>query len=312
MRWWRNPHHFLHRQSFNHMNHKYIDDLDIIDRYLMGNLPADESEHFEEHFVSCSRCADQMEANRDLIQGLRLVASQESSEVQSGSLRGPTRYSRHVVSRRWLALASAFLLLVAVVGAIAISRIRLSMREADQAKSVATEWEHRYEEEQQSASLIDEKHQETERELAAELNRLRAELENKRTQAQSDIARQYAFSVQPQINLPIIGLQSARGNASQPNSTRELDLPSSPSSFVISLALEGAGGYKAYRMTILSDGREIWERGGLKPNQYNSLLVGFNSTFFRNGNYVLTVEGIAGDDRTSVVGMYFLRVLKRP
>ena len=110
--------------SFNHMDHKYIDELDLVDRYLMGSLPIEESERFEEHFVNCSRCADQMEANRDLIQGLRLVASHESSEVRGGSLSEPTRYSRHVVSRRWLALASAFLLLVAFVCAIEISRVR--------------------------------------------------------------------------------------------------------------------------------------------------------------------------------------------
>lgn len=293
------------------MDHKYIDEFELVDRYMMGSLPVDESERFEEHFVNCARCVDQMEATRDLIQGLRLVASHQPGQVER-RLSGPTWYSRHVVSRRWFALASAFLLLVALVGAIAINRIRLARSEADLAKSVSSEWEHRYEEERQSASLVDKKLQETERELGAEINRLRAEVDNKRTQEHSDIASQYVASEQPQINVPIIELQTARGGEPRSDSTKELNLSSSPSRFVISLPLEGAGGYKDYRLTILSHGREIWKRRGLKRNQYNSLTASFNSTFFRNGDYVLTVEGIAGDGRASVVGQHFLHVLKRP
>jgi hypothetical protein len=288
------------------MDHKYIDELELVDRYLMGRLPVDESARFEEHFVDCSRCVDRLEATKDLIQGLRLVATHQPAEGQGYSSRGLHWYSRHVVSRKWFALAGGFLLLVSLAGMGVSNRIRLSRIEADQAKSVSAQWERRYEEERQAASLVDGKHEETEHELASQLNQLHAELENERK-----IAQQYEGSKQPQINLPIFGLKSARGSQSSADTINELTIPRSPASFVISLALEGDGGYKDYRVTILRDhGQLIWKGRGFKPDRYNSLSVGFNSTFFRDGNYLLTVEGVAGDGNASVVGKYSFRVLK--
>lgn len=81
---------------------------------------------------------------------------------------------------------------------------------------------------------------------------------------------------------------------------------------MISLALEGEGNHKAYRMAILRNGNFIWKGTGLKPDSHNSLSVGFNSTFFREGDYLLRVEGVAEDNSTRVVGEYSIRVLKTP
>jgi hypothetical protein len=80
---------------------------------------------------------------------------------------------------------------------------------------------------------------------------------------------------------------------------------------MISVALEGESGYKTYTMAIRSErGQPVWKGLGFKPNQYNALSVGFNSAFFRSGNYVLTVEGIARDGKASVIGMYPMTVRK--
>lgn len=291
------------------MDHKYIDELDLVDRYLMGRLPVDESARFEEHFVDCSRCVDRLEATKNLMQGLRFVATHQPVEEQAHSTRGLHWYSRHVVSRKWFAMAGGFLLLVSLAGLVVSNRIRLSRIEAEQAKSVSAQWERRYEEERESASQVDAKHQETERELTRQLNKLQAELEK---QERTGIAHQYDGSKQPQINPLIFQLVSARGSGSSA-SINELAIPSSPTSLLISLTLEGEGGYKDYRMTIRGDhGQSIWKRRGFKPNQYDSLAAGFNSTFFRDGDYLLTVEGVAGDGSTSVVGKYSFRVVKTP
>jgi hypothetical protein len=66
-------------------------------------------------------------------------------------------------------------------------------------------------------------------------------------------------------------------------------------------------------MTIRgSRNQEVWKGRGIKPNRYSSVSVGFNSTLFRSGDYLLTVEGVAGDGSTSVLGKYSFRVRKTP
>ncbi len=290
------------------MDHKYIDELDIVDRYLMGKLPVDESARFEEHFVDCSDCTDRLETTKAFVEGLRLVASERAPEARINIPKGRFWYLR---SRKAFALAAGVLSLVVLASAVLVfNQIRRSRAEADQARSVSAQWERRYEEEHQAASSVDAKHQETERELTRQLNQLQAEIEK---QERTGIAHQYDGSKQPQINPLIFDLVSARGGESSSASTNELIIPRSPTSFSITVALEEEGSYKDYRMTILGDhGQLIWKGSGFKPNRYNALSAGFNSTLFRDGDYLLTVEGVAGDGNASVLGKYSFRVVKTP
>ena len=294
------------------MDHKYINEFDIIDRYLMGRLPAEEITEFESHFVDCRGCIGQMKTTTALVDGLRIVASKPVAEPPGYNPRGMFSGFPHTSSRKPLALAAVALLVVALFGAVvAFNQIRRLQREAAQAVISSAEWERRYEEERESSSLADMKHQESERDLQTQLAELRAELENKQNpQATPDGA---GTSTQPQINLAIFVLKSTRASDQSPGAVNELLLPGSPANFVISVPLEEQGGYKTYRTTIENDRRDlIWKGRALKPDRYNSLSVGFKSTFFRVGDYLLTVKGVAADGRTSVVGKYPFRVLKNP
>lgn len=289
------------------MDHKYIEELDLVDRYLMGRLPADESAAFEEHFVDCAQCVDRLKTTKDLIHGFRLMASREPAEEPDYGARELQWYWLHSVSPKWFALAGGFLLLVVIAAAvITFNRIRLSRIEADEAKSDSAKWEQRFEEQRQSAASADTKHQETERELTEKLTQLQAEFENKR---EPEIARQDHGSVQPQINVPIIVLQATRGSGPQSDSINSLKLPRSPTSFLILVALEGELDYRDYRMTIRDDHKQlIWESGGLKRNSDNSLSLVLNSSFFRGGDYLLTVEGVSEAGAPSVIAKYRFRL----
>jgi hypothetical protein len=292
------------------MDHKYINEFDLVDRYLTGKLPEDEGGRFEEHFVDCKDCVERIEATRGLIQGLRLVATADAHHKaqHQTSIVGPW-YSRRDGSRKWFALAAGLLLLMSVAGIVVFNRMRLSRMEGEQAKSASTEWQQRYEEEHQAASLAESQHQVRERELTGQLNQLQSELE--KTRERIDAASQTG-PMQPQINMLSFELKSLRGSSSS-DSANILTLPKSPTGFMILVPLEGETGYGTYTMTIRSEnGQSMWSRRGFKPNQYNALSAGFNSAFFRNGNYVLTVEGIARDGNASVIGTYPITVRKSP
>ena len=296
------------------MDHKYINEFDLVERYLMGRLAAEETAEFEAHFVDCLECVGQLKTTKALMDGLRIVASEQAPEPRGSEPSGLSWSLRHSGSSKSLALAAGVLLLVALVGAVVVSnQIRRSRVEADQARSASAEWERRYEEERQSSSLGEMRHEDSERDLKTQLAQLRAELENEHKHNTEETADDQGALKKPQINFAIFVLKSTRGSEPAAGALNELVVPRSPANFVISVALEGEGGHKAYRMTILDDhNRLIWKGGGLKPDPHNSLSVEFNSTFFRDGDYLLTVEGVAGDGSTSSVGKYSFRVLKNP
>jgi hypothetical protein len=293
------------------MDHTYIDQLDLVERYLMGSLPAEETAQFEEHFVDCLQCVDRLRTTKALIEGLRLAASNEAPATLGYGRRGFFRYLRQSSPRKSFALAAGVPFLLVLAGLVFVSsRVRHLQAEVDQAKSGAAQSERSYEDERQSFSLAERMQRERENELTAQVTQLRAELEDEQKQQPGKMVDQNGRATRPRINFATLVLKSVRGNEpSRP--TNELSLPRTPTDFVISIPLEGESGYKNYRMTISSAQNQlIWTDRGFKPDQYNSLSGEFSSTLFSSGDYVLTLEGISGDGSTSPVGKYSFRVLK--
>ena len=294
------------------MDHKQIEQSDLIDRYVMGQLSVDEQEQFEEHFVDCAVCVDRLTTTKDLIQGLRHVASHQAAE-RGAYLPAPIPwYSRYRLAPKWLALASGFLVLIALSAAVIMfDRVRISSTEADQARSESAEWQRRYQKERESAELAGKKHQETEDELGGRLAKLQKELDNNRKPTPGELPPgSGGRAISPQANVPIIVLNSTRGidPRSVANAVR---LPRSPTSFVISLALEGETKHRDYRLILLDDrGEVIWQGGGFRRNASNSLTVGLNSSLFRPGYYSLRVEGVGAGTARSIIGEYYFHVTK--
>jgi len=55
------------------MEHSYIEEHNIADRYLLGKLSDEERMRFEEHFADCLQCRDLLETTDDFRTGLRTV-----------------------------------------------------------------------------------------------------------------------------------------------------------------------------------------------------------------------------------------------
>lgn len=61
------------------MDHHYIEEQNIPDRYLLGKLSVEERERFEEHFINCRECLDRLEMTEDFLNALRVVAVEDAA-----------------------------------------------------------------------------------------------------------------------------------------------------------------------------------------------------------------------------------------
>ncbi len=59
------------------MDHHEVQERDLVNRYLLGLLPAAERARFEDHFVDCLQCLDDLELTRDFRQALRAGVAEE-------------------------------------------------------------------------------------------------------------------------------------------------------------------------------------------------------------------------------------------
>jgi len=282
------------------MNHDYIEQLDLIDRYLTGKLVAEESERFEEHFIDCPQCIDRLKITREFKRGLRLLTMEQASPREN-YLSKAIRWL-FLERMTWTIAACSLLLITSVIAILLFSQVRRLRSEADQAKIASSEWQRRYEE-QQSAIISDQQRRESERTLSEQVQQPREE-NQKRDAHRGDTSDYFQGWIRPSINIPIVALESVRGGSN------EITLPSSATGFVISIPLEGASPYPTYRMTILANDRPLGEKDGFKPDLHNALTAILSSSHFRPGDYLMKVEGIAEGRDPAIIGIYPFRIIK--
>ncbi len=108
------------------MDHTYLEENQIAERYLMGQLSAAETVRFEEHYLTCEECVDRLEQARRFRRALRAVAAEEAApSARLGILAAFVRLRRSARA----ALVAALLALVVVPGVmlfrIDAERVRL-------------------------------------------------------------------------------------------------------------------------------------------------------------------------------------------
>ena len=57
------------------MEHSFIEEHNQIDRYVRGAMPVAERTAFEEHFLDCPDCLQQLEVARSLREAIRMAAA---------------------------------------------------------------------------------------------------------------------------------------------------------------------------------------------------------------------------------------------
>ena len=64
------------------MDHSYIEANQVVDRYLMKQLPQDEAARFEDHYFSCQECLDQLELAEQWQRGIKRAVVEDVAAVQ--------------------------------------------------------------------------------------------------------------------------------------------------------------------------------------------------------------------------------------
>ncbi|HEY1239487.1 MAG TPA: zf-HC2 domain-containing protein [Bryobacteraceae bacterium] len=114
------------------MDHSHATEVQAAERYLLGELPADEAEEFERHFFECADCAQAVEAGTQFIANARAVFTEGIAEPGRGREDAKQRVSLRERLQAWWSIpgwvpaaAALALALVAVYqGAVVIPGLR--------------------------------------------------------------------------------------------------------------------------------------------------------------------------------------------
>jgi hypothetical protein len=269
------------------MDHAYIESHGLVERYHQRVLPADEEARFEEHFVDCPQCMEQLELARGLQRGLRTMAAEDTARglVAAGLFAWLARRGRLA---QW-GTALAALLLAAGLSALWLLA------------------GHRGERREWSARL------EAQRHAGRELERKLGESEARRHAAELAAAKPPETPrgaagplVKPLVNTPVFLLAALRGADAKP---AVVDLAKAGDALALAVDVGQDLRFATYRATITrADGGKVFERAGLKPNALEALMVTFPSSFFAPGEYRLRVNGVKPDGSVAEVGGYPFRV----
>jgi len=262
------------------MEHTYIEEHQIAECYLIGNLSAEERMRFEEHFVDCRECVARLETTRDLRAGLRMVAADEALHV------GLLAWIVRVFRTRQAILLTGLILLIGLSTTLFIQEWRSDRRDSANEKQ-AREGQSLARQEKLAPTL--ESRQPTPDSTIPQSNK------GEGTEAPKSI---FALSV----------VRGVKPDLSQPTNRIRL----SPSSGLIILLLESEpdSEIQSYRATISTpDGRHIWSRNNLQPTPQNRLGIRIDSSLLKPDNYLLTLDGLIPKEGYALIANYTFRVL---
>jgi len=251
------------------VDHRFIEEHDIVARYGTGKLSPAECVRFEEHFVDCPDCQEQIVATEDFRQGLKTVIAEDAVPANP-SLPSPWLGP----SRRWslgLLGAAACAIVLALPAVILLREVRSAERELGAMKQASESWQRRYEAEQQAATQMDQ--------------RLR-ELEQKAQQSAN------ANALVPPVLATVFPLNTVRsGEAGGSRPVNRLTISHAPQWIVFSPELEEEQRFPQYRATLSEAGGRIVWRQTLTPASANEVAISLSSSLFHEGDYVLSLEG---------------------
>jgi translation initiation factor 2 beta subunit (eIF-2beta)/eIF-5 len=258
------------------MDHAEVEEKGLVELYHRGLLPPGEEARFEEHFVGCPECTEQLELARGFQKGLRAMAAEDAARAvaAAGLLAWLVRRGPAV---RW-GLGLAVLLLAALPALLLFSQGR---RE----RLAAADWRARAE---------------AQRQANAELERRLAETKPRETSRGLS---------SPLVNTPVFLLSALRGGEGKPVT---VDLSRAGEALSLAVDVGEDSRFETYRATITRvGGATVFEKSGLKPNALEALMITFPSSFFPPGDYRLRVEGVGPDGGAAEVGGYPFRVVGR-
>jgi hypothetical protein len=273
------------------MDHTYIEENQVADRYVQGTLPADEAERFENHYLSCPECLDSLDLAESVQRGFRRAATQDAEKIAAGRQLAILAWLMRL-SRQGQAgiLLSALLVVILLPAGFGLQMARSGRELAMTRAALAGE-------RQRTAAAGT---------LSADLEASRRALAGERA-AHEQAVQQIAQLQQPQANVPVRFLDKERGAGSSSEApTQTLRRPATGQ---IVLAPQVDRSFPSYRARLLDGrGHEICRVPDLHPDDHDALGIGLPVSLLPPGDYTLVVEGVAPGGKTIPAGRYTLRI----
>jgi Putative zinc-finger len=295
------------------MDHPFIEEHNIPYLYLLGKLPAEEQEHFEEHFIVCPECINRLETTENFIDSLKTIATEEILRphvyVQAGILAWLVRLSR---KRQAMLLSITILLLVALPAALFVAEMRRVRGELDQAKSAYVDTQRQVEENRQTVQKLEKELQETLQKSAEQRQHLETELERERQErerlADGGNRPERLHSIATVFSL--INPRSVDPTQPSPKNVIVISRPSQL--IVLSPEFDPDPDIQIYRGAITTDdNRPIWRGDKLQLNLKGTIELGFSARLFRSSDYLFTLEGLTKQGNYIHISKYPFTVTRK-
>jgi hypothetical protein len=264
------------------MDHAYIEEHEIIRRYLADRLAEDERNRFEAHYVDCEQCLERLELEEGFREGVREVAAEEVARTVERGF-----FFQLLVSRSGRALLGAALaILVALpLGVLLTQNRKLDQRLAAAEAALARSARPQVPATRPAPTAPGEEDQR----IRQERDRLASTLDQER-QARASVEERLARAEAPRVNLPVFVLAAVRGGGGSEDLNR-LTLKAGEDWVVLAVELALVE-HETYRATLrTAEGRRVWGGDGLRPNERDTLTLAFPSKLLPAGRYSLEVEG---------------------
>jgi hypothetical protein len=294
------------------MDHPSIEETGIVDRYILGQLPPEEREAFEDHFLDCPVCLESLELTRRMHDGIARVASEEVARTSAVRQLGvAAALARLAGSRRAGLLFTVLLVAVLMPAGLLWRRAAHLDRELEETRIALREARETAPPPGAPPPGLARELADSRRALAEERERSAKERESERREQQR-LAAELTAARQPQTNTPIIPLSPERSGPGDGEPATRITLAPSPEWIVFFLEPGGLepGGLDegAYRATLLRGGGRIWQGTGLEPDPAGSLVVSFHSSLLAPGDYTLELETAPRSGKPAPVASFRFRV----
>jgi predicted HAD superfamily Cof-like phosphohydrolase len=269
------------------MDHDYINEHGVVALYVAGRLSPEERAGFEEHFVDCRQCLEQIEVTGELRDGLRQVAKEDAARAGVAPLGDAPQVAPALWvgpgSRNPRGLLAYAMVVVVGLGAIFFVDARYRRSEVAEARRTSEDWQRRYAEEQQA----------------------REELQDQLAQAADrtpDNARKPGGEQTPMVAslqpAPLFFLNVTRG--ADEGSTPVNRVAVSPAAPLIALSLEFEkdSAFRSYRARLIdASGRVVWSAENIPSPASDAIAVTLPSRLLGRGNYSVSLDGLRADGR---------------
>ncbi len=281
------------------MDHAWIEEQQIADRYVAGTLPAEEMERFENHYLACPECLDRLELAESLQRGFKRMAGQDAAVLAIARQLAVVAWLARLGRARQMAVLAMTLLAFAILPAVAFRALSDHGQELAQIRTTLQQEQQRSVAESRRAAEAEKGLEATRRDLAAEKTAV--------VQAREQLAEAQKPQAGLRFNLDVV-----RDAGPREGPANLLRLPASARSAILAVPVY-APGAPSYRAILKNAShQEVGRIESAEPSTDPAeLTLLFPARLLTSGDYVLQIEALSASGKPTGTRQFSFRV-RRP